>query len=1280
MPADHTPDSLPDSRPLFRLIAQTRRLLRSSWVLTGLGLTLGLLLAALATMTLMDLFLHPEPITLPFFQVVVPLDPVLRLLALVLIVVPAALAFVQGVVRPLCRRLGPTHVARRIESHLPGIHNRLVSAIDLESRRDHNQSSAAFLRRLLQEALARVRSFKPFTVVDRRSLGRASLFAVLSVGACLLVGLVFGDHLPTTLRRIFLPLADIPPASSVAYTVQPGQADVLRDEEITFTAEVTRGDPRELRLELYGPRGLPKKYDLKPDRNDPNHWKVTVDAASLGAGFEKNFTYRIYGGWTWSPQYTINIVERPVLANVETAVHLPAYMRLPEAIPTPPQAVEVIGPEGKKDDLAHIEVIVRSQGQVAEGEIQLLEPDTRRIPRDRQQERVWFEDKIPVGATEGGSWDWQKVEKRTVHVDPTGLGTRAHWFQGDPVGQIVSKGDVLFAWVRLPASNRPETLMLEWHDGDSWEHRAYWGAERIKEGRSGTASRCQVGGIPAGEKWVRLEVPASKVGLEGKTIRGMAFKLHGGQAQWGRTGLVQVEEPGVRVTKTFALKKVSADLWKGKFPLTGSGLFRAELRNPARHPNKPMKELKFVAIPDKAPYVTLDRQGVELVLSKPAPVPLTISAFDDWGVEEVVVIFPEQGGKREQRRVLQTLAAGAKPERTVNLVASLDEAGKLKMGEGLRYLIEARDTRGQTARTQEYSVRIANDGNAADKKLENFDKTQDTFLDRLAKLIGEQKKITGSLEKAEKEYAELEEKLKARAEEAKVEDKAKPEEKGRPAEKQPDLKLSPDEAKRLAELQKELAKLAGEQNRNAETARQMNEELKRSVDEAGKLELMPKPLVDELKGTQRLFDQAIAQAMKDLGRQLADNADSKKGPPDVKSLENKGREIDKNLEGLKNRLDALDKARKGLKDDVQKALNELREKMMREDAKLTARDLEELKNFIEKLREQLKSAAGKQDDASRETAEGDLPKARAKQEDIEKELENLLERARKLLAKSNKEKRRPEFPDSPFRADDKENKIPPREEDTDDPLPTKKKADPKKDGESGETKKGGEKDKDMDEEESKFMPRLGGPKEKLDPRFDKKRRPVQRKPKGGKEREDLENRQNDNSRDLDSADKALASDQNTLEAMIEALKNAAASKGKGGTEGDQPPQLPGEGSELARQLREMLESARTREARLMAAAMKGLQAGMQRGQRQQGPPSRTPPATPMEGNIEGAAEAPGSGAADLAKLDPATRAMIMKMPPSRFRDELIQGLNERGPEAYEAFIQDYFKRLTESKK
>ena len=50
-----------------------------------------------------------------------------------------------------------------------------------------------------------------------------------------------------------------------------------------------------------------------------------------------------------------------------------------------------------------------------------------------------------------------------------------------------------------------------------------------------------------------------------------------------------------------------------------------------------------------------------------------------------------------------------------------------------------------------------------------------------------------------------------------------------------------------------------------------------------------------------------------------------------------------------------------------------------------------------------------------------------------------------------------------------------------------------------------------------------------------------------------------------------------------------------------------------------------------------------------------------------------------SKFDPATRSILLRMQP-HLREEILQGMRERGPEAYEGFIQDYFKRLTETKK
>jgi len=81
----------------------------------------------------------------------------------------------------------------------------------------------------------------------------------------------------------------------------------------------------------------------------------------------------------------------------------------------------------------------------------------------------------------------------------------------------------------------PSELMLQWND-DTWDHRAYWGANRIIYGRDGTNSRRNVGPLPPPGRWVRLQVPAAAVGLEGRTVTGMAFTLFDGQATWDDAG------------------------------------------------------------------------------------------------------------------------------------------------------------------------------------------------------------------------------------------------------------------------------------------------------------------------------------------------------------------------------------------------------------------------------------------------------------------------------------------------------------------------------------------------------------------------------------------------------------------------------------------------------------------------------------------------------------------------------------------------------------------------
>ncbi|NQU09629.1 hypothetical protein HQ590_02470, partial [bacterium] len=297
---------LPGTREIHELVLRTRRLLRLSWVATGLGATLVVFLGLLLIACAVDL--------------VAPLGAGLRLLAFVAVVGGGLVAYFHGVVRPIVRPLLPTQVARRIEGHLPGIRNRLVSCVDLMSDAAALSHSAAFCRRLVEETNARVAGFSPrwvLNLVRLRWVGALSIVGLLLLTAGLWV---LPERLPITLKRVFAPLADIPPMATVQYSVWPGTTKLLRGDDLTFTVRVDRGQPERLTVEIESDNGgRPLRYDLQPS-SAAQTWTFTL------LGFPHSFDYRVVGGGTWSPRYRVTLLDRPTITGFHTVLRLPSCL------------------------------------------------------------------------------------------------------------------------------------------------------------------------------------------------------------------------------------------------------------------------------------------------------------------------------------------------------------------------------------------------------------------------------------------------------------------------------------------------------------------------------------------------------------------------------------------------------------------------------------------------------------------------------------------------------------------------------------------------------------------------------------------------------------------------------------------------------------------------------------------------------------------------------------------------------------------------------------------
>ncbi|NOX53593.1 MAG: DUF1553 domain-containing protein [Planctomycetes bacterium] len=220
------------------------------------------------------------------------------------------------------------------------------------------------------------------------------------------------------------------------------------------------------------------------------------------------------------------------------------------ALLTPP-IVKIPSPEQKAqmEALKKEQAAVKKQIEQALAEVKYADPLCgQELPKPTWYETVWLEDDLPSGAkpaVSGGAPQWQFVEapehpvfsgQRATRRSAKGLAQ--HFFTGASPGLRVHAGDVLFAYVFIDPKDPPQQIMLQFNDGN-WEHRAYWGANKIDWGKDGTPSRRRISDtLPEAGRWVRLEVPIGRVGLKpGSVLNGWAFTQFGGTVYWDKAGI-----------------------------------------------------------------------------------------------------------------------------------------------------------------------------------------------------------------------------------------------------------------------------------------------------------------------------------------------------------------------------------------------------------------------------------------------------------------------------------------------------------------------------------------------------------------------------------------------------------------------------------------------------------------------------------------------------------------------------------------------------------------------
>lgn len=217
----------------------------------------------------------------------------------------------------------------------------------------------------------------------------------------------------------------------------------------------------------------------------------------------------------------------------------------------PPPILKVPTPEQENQLKSYDQQLVELRKQI-ETELAKVEytdpgPAAPSAAGTEPKEFVWIDDEAPAGAQLQGNTPWEWVTKDQLAVfsgnratKRSGEGVTQHFFTGANPGLKIGEGDKLFAYVYLDPNKPPEGVMLQFNDGN-WEHRAFWGEDKINFGGSDptTPNHLKMGPLPKAGEWVRLEVEAAKVGLPaGAVLNGWAFTQFGGTVYWDKAGSV----------------------------------------------------------------------------------------------------------------------------------------------------------------------------------------------------------------------------------------------------------------------------------------------------------------------------------------------------------------------------------------------------------------------------------------------------------------------------------------------------------------------------------------------------------------------------------------------------------------------------------------------------------------------------------------------------------------------------------------------------------------------
>ena len=321
-----TPGAIPDriARPLLDVS-------RRQWKLAAAGGALRTLLVALAAVLAASLLLGHLPTLSGPLRVAVAATAWA-------VVVAAAMHYL----RPALRRPSLADAAFAVERCVPGLHERISSAVELSLGQSGTLAgSPLLLRHLVRQAEVDAAAVCPPAILPATAVKRSAAL----LAPVLLLWLTFAALTPRPLLagayRVLMPWRDHLPAALTTIAVTPGDVTLAEGDalEITATVNARSGFGGGTQTALLLTRGEGNERPVSRDLAAAGPRRFTASLSDV----RQTFSYRVSVDGGESRWFSATVLPRPAVAQLDLRYDYPAYTAMdPVAVANSDGAIEAI--------------------------------------------------------------------------------------------------------------------------------------------------------------------------------------------------------------------------------------------------------------------------------------------------------------------------------------------------------------------------------------------------------------------------------------------------------------------------------------------------------------------------------------------------------------------------------------------------------------------------------------------------------------------------------------------------------------------------------------------------------------------------------------------------------------------------------------------------------------------------------------------------------------------------------------------------------------------------